>query len=169
MRVVWLGALLAAGGACASTGQLDGQVYRGPDTSYRIGHLGPDWQRVGMGGHNDIAYEHGHLAAVIQVNSSCDPALDIPLEALTRHLFIGFTEREMHSQERIPMAAREALRTHAVAKLDGVPRELLFHVLKKDGCVYDFALVAPPGERFQRARGDYEAFLDGFAARGGGS
>lgn len=160
--------LLASGvwlAACGSTG-LEGQVFRGADTTYRVGHLGSRWQRVDVKGQNDIAFAERDLAAIIQLNSSCDSSLDIPLEALTRHLLIGFTERRIHSQERVPMAAREALRTHADAKLDGVPRELLFHVLKKDGCVYDFALVAPPGEAFARARDDYEAFVGGFATEG---
>lgn len=168
MRLLWLGVLLLVTvGACARTGTLDGEVYRGTETTYHIGPLGPAWTRVDVDGHNDLAFSHETHGAIVQVNSSCDPALDIPLEALTRHLFIGFTERELHSQRRVPMSAREALRTHATAKLDGVPRELLFHVLKKDGCVYDFALVAPPGDRFERARGDYERFLADFAPKGG--
>lgn len=168
MRFFWLGILLLVMvGACARTGKLDGHLYRGPETTYRIGQLGPSWERIDVEGHNDLAFSHEDHGAIVQVNSSCSPGLDIPLEALTRHLFIGFTERELYCQERVPMAAREALRTHAVAKLDGVPRELLFHVLKKDGCVYDFALVAPPGDRFERALHDYERFLADFSPKGG--
>jgi hypothetical protein len=168
MRFPWLGILLLATvGACARTGNLDGQVYHGPETTYRIGHLGPEWGRVDVAGHNDVAFSHPDHGAIVQVNSSCNPALDIPLEALTQHLLIGFTERDIQSQDRVPMAAREALRTHAVAKLDGVPREMVFYVLKKDGCVYDLSLVAPPGERFARARKDYDGFVAGFAPQWG--
>lgn len=119
-------------------------------------------------GQNDLAFSHPELASVIQVNASCDPQLDIPLEALTRHLLIGFTQREVHSEERVLLASREALRTHVTAALDGVPRELLLYVLKKDGCVYDFALVAPPGGRFSEARGDFQQLIEGFETRTGG-
>jgi hypothetical protein len=169
MRSLLLGIALLSCLACARGGRLEGQVYRGPDATYRIGELGPEWRRLGVGGHNDVAFEQPRLAAIIQVNASCNAGLDVPLEALTRHLLIGFTERELRSQERVPLASREALRTHAVAKLDGVPREMLLHVLKKDGCVYDLSLVAPPGDRFARAQGDYEASVAAFATGGGGT
>ena len=112
-------------------------------------------------GQNDLAWAHDGHAAIIQANASCNPSLDIPLAALTNHLLIGFTERELAEQELVPMDGREALRTHMRAKLDGVPRELLLVVLKKDGCVYDFALVAPP-TGFQSARSSYDAMLQSF-------
>jgi len=112
-------------------------------------------------GQNDLAWAHHGHAAIIQANASCNPSLDIPLTALTNHLLIGFTEREVAEQELVPMDGREALRTHMRAKLDGVPRELLLVVLKKDGCIYDFALVAPPAG-FERARGAYDAMLQSF-------
>jgi hypothetical protein len=42
-------------------------------------------------------------------------------------------------------------------------RELLFVVMKKDDCVYDFALIAPPGSPFERSVGEFEAFVAGFS------
>jgi hypothetical protein len=63
----------------------------------------------------------------------------------------------------VPLDGREALRSHVVAKLDGVPRELLLTVMKKDGCVYDFALVAPPGGGFGQAHQAYDGVLESFA------
>lgn len=154
--------------ACASSGHLEGSVFHGHETTYRVGPLGPGWHRVDVGDQNDLAFDQGHLDAVVQVNSSCKPDLDIPLRALTRHLLIGFTDQKVLEERRIPMDAREALRTHVVAKLDGVPREMLLYVLKKDGCVYDFALIAPPGERFAKAQQDYDPFVAGFATEGEG-
>ena len=97
------------------------------------------------------------------MNASCDTALDIPLVALTNHLLVGFTERsEVEPQALVQMDGREALRTHVVAKLDGVTRELLLTVLKKDECVYDFALLAPPGAPFAQSLPAYDAMLGGF-------
>lgn len=160
-------ALLACAACGGDRGRLHDGVYRGRDSTFAVGTLPPTWSPVGVG-RNDLAFSHPELASIIQVNASCDPQLDIPLEALSRHLLIGFTGREVHSEERVPLDAREALRTHVTASLDGVPRELLLYVLKKDGCVYDFALVAPPGERFTRARADFQGFMDGFSTRGGG-
>lgn len=146
---------------CATSGELRGRVYADDEARYRLGPL-PRWQRLEVDARNDLAFGQPELAAVIQVNSSCNPELDIPLEALTGHLLIGFTERRIREQRRVPMAAREALRTHVVGKLDGVPREMVIHVLKKNGCVYDFALIAPPDGRFQRAQTAYERMVGGF-------
>ena len=38
---------------------------------------------------------------------------------------------------------------HLHAKLDGVPRDILLQILKKDDCVYDFGLVTPRGAHFE--------------------
>lgn len=169
LRTVTLLLLLAALPACGAArgGRFESGTYRDSEAAYSVGEMGSGWERISVDDQNDLAFRHPGHGAVVQVNASCDPALDIPLEALTNHLLIGFTEREeLEPQERIPMDEREALRTHVRAKLDGVPRELLLHVLKKNGCVYDFALVAPPGRAFSDARPAYEAMLRGFHAGG---
>ena len=98
----------------------------------------------------------------MHVDSDCDPGLDIPLTALRNHLMIGFTERIVLDEELVAMDGREALRTHYSAKLDGVPRDILLQILKKDGCVYDFALVTPPGPSFAEALVDFDRLLSGF-------
>jgi hypothetical protein len=156
--------------ACGGSGTFHSGVYRDGEAAYALGALGPGWSRVSVDDAVDLAFMNGALDAVAQVNASCDPGLDIPLEALTNHLLIGFTERsDVEPQALVPLDAREALRTHMRAKLDGVPRELLFYVLKKDGCVYDFALVGPPGERFESARPAFESMVAGFRADGEGA
>ncbi|MCS6798473.1 MAG: hypothetical protein NZ898_08080 [Myxococcota bacterium] len=163
IRAVTLLVLVGCGGA-----RFDGRSYRDGDVAYEVGALGEGWQRVevdGNGAGADLAWSHPSLAAVAHVEARCDPALDVPLDALTNHLLVGFTDRRDEVRERIPMDGREALRTHLRARLDGVERELLLVVLKKDGCVYDLGLVAPPGTAFARARSDFERLLGGFRAR----
>ncbi|HJK92543.1 MAG TPA: hypothetical protein RMH85_10735 [Polyangiaceae bacterium LLY-WYZ-15_(1-7)] len=163
-RRSFLAALAVASFACGG-GTYEAGVYRDGEARYALASPGEGWRAVEVDSQNDLAWRSEGAGAVIQANASCDPNLDIPLEALTNHLLIGFTERELASQERRPMAGREALRTHLRAKLDGVPRELVLVVLKKDGCVYDFALVAPPGARFAAASEAYERLLASFETR----
>jgi len=141
-----------------------GGVYRDEEASYHVGEFGSDWRRLELDEPTDLAFEAPALDVVAQVNASCDPALDIPLSSLTNHLLIGFTEREGREQQTLPFAQREALFTQLDAKLDGVPRRLRLVVLKKNGCVYDFALIGPPDARFDRARRDFDAWLSGFSA-----
>ncbi len=113
---------------------------------------------------NDLAWFHESLDSIIQVNASCNPRLDIPLAALTNHLMIGFTDRELLDQQVEPFDGREALRTHVRARLDGVLREMTLLVAKKDQCVYDFALVAPP-RSYAQASATFEPIVASFATR----
>lgn len=149
-------------GACASTGAFDNGVYKAPNTTYEVGPVGPGWERLSVDDQNDLAWHNSTKEAVMHVDSKCDPSLDIPLTALRAHLMIGFTDRDVVSEETVPMDGREALRTHFTAKLDGVPREIVMQILKKNYCVYDFALITPPGPAFEDALGDFDTFVDGF-------
>lgn len=142
-------------------------VFREGATTFRVGALTTGWDRVNIDGQNDLAWHHAKFQAAIQVNASCDPEMDIPLEALTAHLLIGFTERQIAEQRLVPMDQREALRMILVAKLDGVPRKMALIVLKKDGCVFDFSLIAPPDDHFSRALPHFESLLAGFRSENG--
>ncbi len=152
---------------CATTGTLENGVYRGEQTTYQLGPLSSDWTPVTVNHQNDLAWHNAAKGAVMHVDSDCDSGLDIPLTALRSHLLIGFTEREVVEEEVVPMDGREALRTHLNAKLDGVPREILLQILKKDDCVYDFGLITPPGAAFDEALEDFDALLAGFTTEAG--
>lgn len=154
--------LLSCGGA-----RLIGSEYRDGEAHYHIGPVGSGWASLSVDDDNDLAWHDERNEAVIQVNATCDPGADVPLTALTNHLLAGFTGREVQEETLVPIDGREALRTHVLARLDGVPRELLLYVMKKDGCIYDFALVTPPGEPFARAMDSFEPFVAGFRAGGG--
>ena len=56
---------------------------------------------------------------------------------------------------------REALRSELTAALDGVTKQYLVYVLKKNGCVYDFMYIAADFEPGSRAQ--FEGFVQGFA------
>ena len=158
---IWLFVGLTTIG-CATTGTLQNGVYRGAQTSYRVGPLSSDWTPVTVSHQNDLAWHSESKGAVAHVDSDCDPALDIPLTALRSHLLIGFSQRVIVDEDVVAMDGREALRTHLNAKLDGVPREILLQILKKDSCVYDFGLITPPGEAFEDALSDFDEMLAGF-------
>ena len=148
--------------ACGGGASLQNGVYADSEARYHVGELGDGWSTVGVS-NNDLAWHHRDLGAVVQVNASCDPFSDVPLTSLTSHLLIGFTAREYASSDLVPLDGREALRSHVRAQLDGVPREILLYVLKKDECTYDFALIAPPGERYAQAEPAFESFVNGFS------
>lgn len=165
LTVALVGSLVAgaAGVGCAARG-LQGAVFVKPEVRYRVGlpRLAPDgpWRATSLPG-NDAAWA-GPDGLVLAVNATCDRSDDAPLEVLTRHVLMGFTEREEVSSAIAPLDGREALRTGWAAKLDGVPVDIELAVLKKNGCVHDFTAIAPRGRR-AAAQEALAALLGGFA------
>lgn len=122
----------------------DGTVYRRGDVVFAVDAPPSGWRPIEVTGAL-LAYRDDRLEATIAVSGRCGKdGDDVPLEALTQHLFIHFTEREVVEQKRLSMDGREAMRTEMVAKLDGVARGFVVYVLKKDGCVYDFLYIGSP-------------------------
>ncbi|RJS20260.1 hypothetical protein DRW03_19985 [Corallococcus sp. H22C18031201] len=161
-RTLGMLVLLASLTGCRHV-SFEDSVFQKSDVRYRVGEVSKDWQRVYFND-NDLAFsERAETGRVLSVNATCNGHDDPPLPVLTRHLLMGFTERQELAQRTIPLDGREALRSRYVAKLDGVPVELELVVLKKDGCVFDFTYVAPPGMAEARMP-DFDALLAGFHA-----
>lgn len=127
-------------------GQLQHGVYARGDVRYRIGELGPAWQRVTLAG-NDLAFVARASGHSMAINSTCVDHDDPPLEVLTRHLLMGFAQRNTVTQQPVTLDGRAALRSHVTATLDGVEVELELVVMKKNGCVYDFTYLSPVGHQ----------------------
>jgi hypothetical protein len=160
---VILPALLLASAGCGAG--LQGDTFHGPGFAFRIGALPPTWHQVDIS-HAALAFRDETDGASIVLNGRCGvDGEDVPLEALTQHLFMRFTEREIVDQKVVPFDHREALRSVVVAKLDGVPMKFETWVLKKDGCVFDMAFMAAP-LRFDRGAAEFERFVRGFATLG---
>ncbi len=133
--------------------------------AFRVGPVPSGWRRINVG-HALLAYRDDAAEATIALNGRCNKdGDDVPLQALTHHLFLMFTHRDIISQQTLPMDGRAAMRTELTAELDGVPKHFIVYVLKKDSCVYDFIHIAAvhPPEQSTRA---FEAFVKGFATTG---
>ena len=157
MVVIAVGLLL---GGCRSVSLRDGVVST-PDTRYRVGPVPADWHQVNLKD-SDFSWVTSPPAYAFWVNSTCKEYQDVPLVALNRQLLIGFTDVHKVEQRMQMLDWREALFSHYRAKMDGVERELDLVVLKKDGCIYDFAYVAPMGDYAVR-HGEFQALVGGFA------
>lgn len=135
---------------CASE-PFDGRVYRDDGLAFRVGPVPSAWRRIDVT-HTLVAFRDDAQNATVALSGRCGKdGDDVPLESLTHHLFLQFTDRAVQGQERVQLDGRDALRTEMVAELDGVPKHFLVFVLKKDGCVYDFVRIGATG-------GDSEAF-----------
>ncbi|HEX8823371.1 MAG TPA: hypothetical protein VF794_25820 [Archangium sp.] len=154
--------LLLGLAGCHRGVRFDQQVLTKPGVRYRVGELSPGWERVKVSS-NDLAWFVEDTGHALQVNSTCKGHEDAPLDVLTRHLLMGFTDRHEVETQQVVVDEREALRSRFVARMDGVPVDLLFVVLKKDNCVYDFSYVSPLG-RFEERLVDFESLVHGFHA-----
>ncbi len=141
---------------------LDGSVYRQGALSFRVGRIPSSWRPIEADGAL-LAFRDSSAEASIAVNGRCGKdGDDVPLEALTHHLFLEFTDRKLDEQSLIQLDGRDALHTELRAKLDGVERRFSVFVLKKNGCVYDFMYVAPPDAPAEGQR-RFVAFVEGFS------
>lgn len=158
LAMVWSLTLDACGGPTLKNG-----VFRAEHTAFKVGPIPEDWEPLpDVAKDPDLAsfaFRDSDTHATVGVAARCHrDGDDVPLRALTQHLYIGFTDRQTRSEREFTLDGRAALRTEMVASLDGVPKDLVFVVLKKDGCVYDFWRVGA----YEAADPDFEAFVSGF-------
>ncbi|HEY6560881.1 MAG TPA: hypothetical protein VI072_26575 [Polyangiaceae bacterium] len=157
--VLFLGLWLPV--SCASA-PFDGQVYKNDELAFRVGPRPANWRSI----ESDsalLAFRDDAHAATVAVNGRCGKdGDDVPLQALTHHLFLHFTDRRVLSQDIVSLDGRDALRTEMIAELDGVPKHFSVYVIKKDGCVYDFVYI---GDATADATGrtEFERFVRGFS------
>jgi hypothetical protein len=151
--------LLLAG--CAH-GHYDAAAHRvcARDVCYRTGEL-PGWRLLRHEG-AEVAFFQPDFGAVAQTNATCrDDAEAASLDVLMRHLLIGYTEVQVHQNQRVRIDGREALHHVVTARLDGVPVTLDLYVLKRNGCIFDLSLAAPAG-RYAGVQREFEQFVAGF-------
>jgi hypothetical protein len=147
--------LIAAG--CAGS-NFDGHVFHEGALHFRVGPVPASWRNVEVEG-TLLSFRDDAANSTIAVNGRCGlDGDDVPLEALTHHLFLHFTDRKLIGQERFELDGRAALRTELNAALDGVPLYYRVVVLKKDTCVYDFVLMSPSGA----GKAGFDRFVGGF-------
>jgi len=157
-------ALSAVVAGCATGrghGSYDGSVYRDGPVAFQLPAPPAGWRRVEVTDASLAFRDDAHDASVL-VNARCHKIdQDTPLVALTNHLLMGSTAREVTTQETLPFDAREALHTRGSAKWDGVPMAHDIFVLKKDGCVYDFVYTGAPSQA-EAGVPAFEQFVRGF-------
>jgi hypothetical protein len=149
-------------GGCAS-GRIESGVYHSPK-GYRVTLPGPEWTvREGSGA--DLELRHRASAAGMLVNASCDGRAAAPgLDALSRHLLMGFRSRAMLERGDVEVNGRLAAHTVLDGHLasDDAPVRIEAFVLKDARCVYDFAYAAAPAS-FDTWRAEFQRLVESFA------
>jgi len=118
--------------AACASSGFDGHVYQDGDVRFRVGPVPSAWRRLEVEDAR-LAFRDDSANATVAVNGRCGlDGDDVPL------------------------------RTEISAALDGVKKQYLVYVLKKNSCVYDFMYIAADSAPGSRA--DFERFVQGFAA-----
>lgn len=152
-------ALSCLSGGCGAS-KLQNNVFDDGTLRFRIGPIPSNWHPVQS--EALMAFRNDQAHATVAVNGRCrKDGDDVPLSALTHHLFLAFTERTVIAERQFELDGRAAQRTELMAKLDGVPKSFTVVVLKKDGCVFDFLRIAEVGS--SQSTSDFDRFVEGFA------
>ena len=153
-------------GVCASCAggprrSFDGAIYCDGAIAFQVPHAPEEWRPVHVT-EGSLAYRDDAHGASILVNARCHrPDEGTPLLALTNHLLMGATARDVGTQETVPFDGREALHTKLRARWDGVALSFDIYVMKKDGCSYDFVYMGDE-DGYEAGTRAFETFVRGF-------
>jgi hypothetical protein len=140
----------------------DGRIFRGDGFAFQIPQQPRHYHQLDHSG-EELLWRDARSGGRVLLAGRCGTDRDdVPLAALTQHLFLQFTERKARSQDVVPFDQREAMHTIMDAKLDGVPLRYDAWVLKKDDCIYDLLYFNDP-QRFDAGLSDFRRIVAGFA------
>lgn len=129
--------------------------------SFKVGELPHEWQRQDFE-YRAIYFKHQTYPVAIEVDAFCKGSLDDgPLPILSNQLYYGMTKQHRLFRKSIVLDGREAIRTLVSGKMDGVVLHLDTVVVKKHGCLFDFAYISAP-EDYDKGVRDFENFYQGF-------
>lgn len=162
MRNLILFSLLGLVCACSLWGPL--RVDKGAK-DYSIDKTLKDWTVKTNWEEADYLYSNKTSSAFITVSSLCDRYEIASLESLSKSALSPLKDREILKSETRIIDEREALTKKLMGKLDGVEVEVVFTVLRKGDCIFDFYLTSYHQAKEDDVK-DYERLLKSFHYKG---
>jgi hypothetical protein len=147
-------------GCHATVGRVVGQQFVSSAYAFEVPLPDHGWRAV-AGEPSVLTLTHAQLTAGITISVTCDRERDLPLDTLTRHLFFGFKDRQVLSQEALTLHGAPALKTVARARLDAHDVQVGSYVIRHAGCVYDMVYFASPQD-YPRGESTFERMVAGF-------
>lgn len=143
---------------------IQGRTLHNGVRAFEVGPLPVEWSPP----HNQLkqaVYTHEGMQATIVTDALCGKKFeDAPLKRLAADLFEPLEKAHVKSENGFVLDGRNAYRIMGEGALDGVPMGMAVVVLKKDFCLYDFVLFAPP-KHFPAAEKDFKDYVSGFRTR----
>ncbi len=114
--------------------------------------------------HGSLLFKRDDPPMGIMVGTECERYQNVPLDPLSRNLFIGFKDRkELHRGEAM-VDGHDAVEVVMECSLDDVPLKVKSYTLKAGGCIYDLVYFSTP-EEYDTGLGVFEDFVGAFEAR----
>lgn len=109
--------------------------------SYVLNFESKAWSSIDPKG-ADYAYLSHQTKSILVINSLCGLYKATSLGHLTSNMMGGIESIDIQQEEERKLVRRKSLRTYAAGEIDGVPISLLIETVRKDNCIYDFALIS---------------------------
>lgn len=97
----------------------------------------------------------------IMVNTECERYQSVPLEPLSRTLYIGFENRKEIERGTAVIDGNTAVTVVMECTLDGMSLKIKSYTFKSGGCIYDIVYFAAPQD-FTSGLGYFEEFVKSF-------
>ncbi len=147
-------------GACVSINVGGGKAERADDVEF---NEPPDPFDDEDAGNVDEGWKNPKNGNSISYISECNTGQDPSLQSVRSGVLSTLSEAEVTSEDKRPYNGREALRSEASGKVDGVVTRLDLMIFKKNNCLYIITYVALP-DSYDADRKHFENFLEGFKA-----
>ena len=112
-----------------------------------------------------LLFRREDAAMGIMVNTECDRYQNVPLNPLSRTLFIVFENRKEIGRGEAQVDGHEAIWVIMECTLDDVPLKIKAYVFKAGGCIYDIVYFSFP-EDYDEGLPYFENFVLNFRAEG---
>ena len=146
--------------ACVSVGLSGGKVERAKDVEWRA--PGSPFQNS-QGASLDHVWKNPRNGNSISYLSECTDNSDPDLETVQQGILRGVRKLEILASETFNYNEREALKTHARGKVDGVATDMELVIFKKNGCIYTLNYVGV-SRHFEANQKNFDEFLKSFKA-----
>lgn len=142
--------LASVGGACPSTSRMN----------YEFSPPPSEWipERSSNGA---LILRKENPPMGIMVNTECERYQNVPLEPLSRTLYIGFENRKEVERGTAVVDGNEAVMVVMECTLDGMPLKIKSYTFKAGECIYDLVYFAGT-EDFDLGLGYFEEFVKSF-------
>lgn len=144
--------------ACSFTGQSNSRK----SNLYTLGPLDSHWSSIPAQG-ADMAYISEKTKSIMVINSLCGLYEATSLDHLISNMMGGIENIEIQQEVERKLVNRKSLRTYATGEIDGVPISLLIETVKKDNCIYDFALISSSQEMRSHDEQAFNHLLNSFS------